>query len=270
MSERRSTTSQTPRWTREVTPPRLPRPTFWMRSALLIGVVASWVPLAFIARAYFATSSKPRIHIIQDMDNQPRFKTQAASELFPDRRAMRPRVEGTVARGRLDEDDHYHRGYRRRLDPASGQWTIEFFNGLPPQVRLDEALLRRGRERFNIYCAVCHGYDGYGNGPVNQRALELAELASTRKDIGSAWVPPTSLHTVRDREDGHLFNTITNGIRTMPGYGAQIAEADRWAIVAYVRALQLSQAVPADSLGPEETGMLPPLPAPATTRPAER
>ena len=99
---------------------------------------------------------------------------------------------------------------------------------------LTAPLLRRGRERFEIYCAPCHGLAGYGDGMVARRADRLME---------GTWVPPTSLHdpTVLARPDGHLFHTITAGIRNMPAYGPQIPEADRWAIVSYVRALQRSQ-----------------------------
>ena len=116
-------------------------------------------------------------------------------------------------------------------------WLKE--NPLP----LTAAVIARGRERFEIYCAVCHGNDGRGNGLVNRRAQKL---------LSSAWVQPSSLHqdtlyAIPDADgkipyaDGKLFNTITNGIRKMPGYASQIPTRDRWAIVAYVRALQASQ-----------------------------
>ena len=111
---------------------------------------------------------------------------------------------------------------------------------------MTEPLFRRGQRRFNIYCAPCHGLDGSGNGIVAQRARDKTEIAS-------GWVPPLSLHeqTVRDRPVGHLFNTITNGIRTMPPYGDQISPADRWAIIAYVRALQRSQQARLEDVPPE-------------------
>ncbi len=103
---------------------------------------------------------------------------------------------------------------------------------------MTQALVERGRDRFNIYCAPCHGLDGSGNGMVNQRAQELQE---------PKWVQPSNLTSdvVRARPVGHIYNTVNNGIRNMPGYGAQVPVEDRWAIVAYVRALQLSQAAPA-------------------------
>ena len=113
------------------------------------------------------------------------------------------------------------------------------------------ALLKRGRERFNIYCYVCHGYDGSGHGPVNQRALELKSIdTDANHPIGVTWTPAAQLTSdvIRAEPDGKIFNTITNGIRTMPSYRDQIPANDRWAIVAYVRALQLSQGGGPESL----------------------
>ena len=111
-----------------------------------------------------------------------------------------------------------------------------FVKGFPQQVKVDETLLERGRGRFNIYCAPCHGVDGYGRGAVAIRAEEIGNPLNVM-----------SLHdpAVRARPEGHLYNTVNVGIRTMPGYGGQIREAgDRWAVVAYVRALQVSQSAP--------------------------
>ncbi|MEM9367907.1 MAG: quinol:electron acceptor oxidoreductase subunit ActD [Planctomycetota bacterium] len=111
---------------------------------------------------------------------------------------------------------------------------------------LDEATLRRGQEQFHIYCAVCHGMNGRGNGLVNQRAQKI--LAST-------WTPPSNMHDPTLHQDkyadGKLFSTISNGIRRMPGYAAQIKARDRWAIVGYVRALQASQSASINDI-PEE------------------
>ncbi len=113
-----------------------------------------------------------------------------------------------------------------------GEWAREF----PPQITLDLSTLHRGQERFNIYCAVCHGQDGSGNGIVAKRARENSAIAT-------GWAPPSSLHDapVRDAAVGYHFNSITRGVRTMPAHGDQIPVADRWAIVAYIKALQLSQ-----------------------------
>lgn len=194
----------------------------WMKSVGLIVLAAAVVPPLWIARARSSKSPAPRVHLIADMDDQPKVKTQRASTLFSDGRAMRPVPAGTVARGQLQDDDHLLQGR------AAGDWATAF----PIDVSL--ATLRRGRERFDVFCAACHGLDGTGRGAVAVRAEELGE---------GAWVPPTSMHTeeVRQRPVGHLFNTISNGIRTMPSYASQIPVEDRWAIVAYVRALQRSQ-----------------------------
>ena len=203
----------------------------WIIAAAVIVTALALVPLALIARARMTTSPRPRVHLVPDMDSQPKFKPQSANPLFADGRAMRPPVPGTVphvptwaeAPGAKD---------------ATGQWLT----ALPLPVT--EPLLRRGQERFDIYCSPCHGLAGYGDGMVAKRADRLQE---------PGWTPPSSLHSevVRERPDGHLYNTISNGIRTMPAYGAQIPPQDRWAIVAYVRALQRSQNARPDDVPPE-------------------
>lgn len=216
--------------------PPMPR---WVWPALAVLTSLALIPFLLIAMARVTHSSEPRVEIIPDMDNQPKFKSQARNVLFADGRAMRPRIPGTIARGELHPDDHLHRGIE------NGVWAVRM------PMPITAATMARGRARFDIYCSPCHGAAGRGDGMVARRALELQQ---------GTWVPPSSLHTdlVRGREVGHLFNTITNGIRNMPGYGAQIAVHDRWAIVAYVRALQRSQHaaladVPEDERGRFET-----------------
>ncbi len=218
------------------------------KSAIIITtilIVLGSVPFALAAMARAVPSSRTRIHIIQDMDNQPKFRAQHANPLFADGRAMRPAVAGTVARGQLAADDHYDRGV---LD---GAWATTF----PPQVRVDLDLLYRGQGRFNIYCAPCHGYAGYGDGMVNQRAMELVNRAVN----GTTWVQPKNMHELLIREEpvGQTFNTITNGVRNMAGYAAQISVEDRWAIVAYVKALQRSQTADLNDLPPDQRTDLP-------------
>ncbi len=208
-------------------------------------IVLGSVPFALAAMARAVPSSRTRIHIIQDMDNQPKFRAQHANALFADGRAMRPPVAGTVARGRLEADDHYHRGI------VNDAWATTF----PPQVRVDLDLLYRGQGRFNIYCAPCHGYAGYGDGMVNERAMELVNLGLN----GTTWVQPKSVHEqlIREQPVGQTFNTITNGVRNMSGYAAQIPTEDRWAIVAYVKALQRSQSADLNDLPPDQRTDLP-------------
>ena len=215
----------------------LPKPPRTMVTVIVFLVVLSWLPLAWIARHRAMPSEQPRIHIFQDMDEQPKYEPQEPSPLFADGRAMRPRVPGTVARGELRADDHMYRG------KVDGEWAETF--PLP----VDRALLERGRQQYNIHCAVCHGYDGSGNGPIQKRVESLDDNAT------AGWVAPWPLageaslaQQVEGRADGHIFNTITNGLRNMPAYGTQIEVKDRWAIVAYVRALQVSQSIEVEKL----------------------
>ena len=203
------------------------------------------VPFALAAMARAVPSSHTRIHIIQDMDNQPKFRAQHANPLFADGRAMRPSVAGTVARGQLAADDHYDRGV------VDNDWATTF----PPQVQVNLDLVYRGQDRFNIYCTPCHGYAGYGDGMVNKRAMELVNRAVN----GTTWVQPKNMHEqlIREQPVGQTFNTITNGVRNMSGYAAQIPTEDRWAIVAYVKALQRSQTADLNDLPPDQRTDLP-------------
>ncbi len=198
----------------------------WVVPSIVILVCCSFIPLALTFLARSTNSPDPRISIIPDMDNQARYKPQMEATLFADNRAMRTPPPGTIARGQLHEDSHYYNGI------VNGEWATTF----PAQVELNDALLKRGQTRFNINCAMCHGEDGYGQSIIDKRATAIGAA-------NSSWISPPSYHTdtLRGRPVGHLYNTITNGIRTMPPYGPQISVDDRWAIVAYVRALQLSQ-----------------------------
>ena len=217
---------------------RTARPAWIAIGTLIVACLALFPPiLAYKARV--SKSSQPRIHIIQDMDNQERFKAQQPAPVFADGRAMRPAIPGTIARGdewALGLDPHYFDG---RVD---GDWATTF----PPRVEISEPLLRRGQQRYGIYCAACHGLDGGGNGIVAKRARDKTQ-------ISTGWVPPTSLldNIVRERSLGHIYNTITNGIRTMPPYADQIAVEDRWAIVAYIRALERSQNASIEDVPPD-------------------
>ncbi len=209
------------------------------KQILTILVLVSLIPLLLIARARLLDSEKTRLHIIPDMDRQPVYTSQAKGDFFPDGQAMRPSVVGTVARGELRADDAFYRGM------VDSVWVAEI------PMTLTTETLERGRERYNIYCAPCHGYSGMGDGAIAQRADQLQE---------GTWTPPSSLHTelVRPREPGHLFATISNGIRNMPPYGHQISEQDRWAIVAYIKALQLTQHAKLEDLPADEQSRLAP------------
>ncbi len=204
----------------------------WLILALSVLAALALIPVACIARARATHSPLPAIHLIQDMGRQPKYKLQQENPLFADDRADRPPVPGTVARGHLHADDRYWRGME------GGSYLTEF----PVPVTL--ALLHRGRERFDIYCSPCHGLAGSGDGMVAKRADALQE---------GTWVPPANLHTepYLSRPPGQLFDTIAHGVRNMPAYGPQIPVADRWAIVAYVKALQLSQDARIEDVPPE-------------------
>ncbi len=214
----------------------LPR---WIGMVMLTLAVVALIPPLLIARGRVMKSDKPRWHTFIDMDYQPKFKPQTTSTLFADGRADRLPVAGTVARGELRTDDRLYRGFQdggviptTTQDEDGQEISIPWVTEIP--LPISENLMQRGRQRFNIYCAPCHGRSGDGNGLVAVRARELQQ---------STWVPPASLHTdpVRQQAVGQLFNTITNGVRKMPAHGSQISVEDRWAIVLYIRALQRSQ-----------------------------
>ncbi|GIW77263.1 MAG: quinol:cytochrome C oxidoreductase [Phycisphaerae bacterium] len=216
---------------------RFPKPPFWLTSVILIGLCLSLLVFMSILRSRGAFSHLPRVHLIQDMDNQVKVKTQHASEVFADGLSIRPKIPGTVAWGQLKTDDHLYRGYSSTWNNSENKFQVRFLNGIP--VEITPNLLARGQTKFNTYCMPCHGYDGLGNGPVSVRATQLQQNGVA----GMSWVAPSNLTdaTIMARPDGHIYNTIVNGIRNMPGYGTQVTDVnDRWAIVAYVRALQLS------------------------------
>ncbi|MBT4524059.1 MAG: cytochrome c [Phycisphaerae bacterium] len=201
----------------------------WIKWTVIVITCAATIPLALIFRARTSFSDKPRIHFIQNMDNQPKYVSQEANALFLDGRAMRPRVEGTIPRNGMVNDTHLYMGV---VDDA---WATEY----PSALTVDHAFLVRGQGRFNIYCSPCHGVGGFGDGLVHHRANQLVETGVN----GTTWVAPKNLHedVIKEQQVGELFNTITNGVRTMSAYASQITTQDRWAIVAYIKALQLSQ-----------------------------
>ena len=176
------------------------------------------------------TFSHAPFHLFGDMDWQPKYHAEGESTFFPDQRQMRPLVEGTIARGSLHDDDPFYTG----MEPGT---TTFVRRGPRPMTK---ELIARGQERFNIYCSPCHDRTGSGDGMIVQRGYKQ----------------PPSFHDPRLRAvpDGYFFQVMTNGFATMPAYAAQVPPRDRWAIVAYIRALQLSQNatladVPADEQG---------------------
>lgn len=151
----------------------------------------------------------------RDMQDQPKYKPLGANRFFADGRDARPIPAGTIARDELNDADSLHTG------DANGA----FLDAIP--LKVDSNLLHRGQERFDIYCSPCHGRTGDGNGMVAQRGVKI----------------PADLHTDRLRQvpPGYVYQVIKNGYGAMGDYGDQIPVNDRWAIVAYVKALQLSR-----------------------------
>jgi len=160
-----------------------------------------------------------------DMWRQPKNDALESSEFFSDHMSARPLVPGTIARDHLREDDAFF----------TGRKSGKLMEGLPMPVTME--LLKRGQERFNIYCSPCHGRLGDGQGMISQRGFEL------KRPVGN-------YHTDRLRKMpvGHFYDVITNGYGAMFSYASRVEPQDRWAIAAYIRALQLSQhALPSDA-----------------------
>ncbi len=168
-------------------------------------------------------STKPPIEVFPDMDRQAKYKPEMESRFFADGRVDRPLPAGVVARGRtpsldpdyLRADDFLYRG-----KTADGQ----FARGFPPQLVISERFMARGRERYTIYCAPCHGALGDGQGVT--RGYGMVTTASYQDD------------RIRQMPEGEIFNTITNGKNTMFPYADKLVPEDRWAVIAYVRALE--------------------------------
>lgn len=175
----------------------------------------------------------------QDMHDAPRYEPLEASTFFADGRGSRTLVANTVARGMLREDEHLYQG------KVDGQLTDTF----PMPVTTE--VMARGRERFNVFCAPCHGRTGQGNGMVVQRGFRA----------------PPSFHDERLRTApvGYFYDVQTNGFGAMSDYAAQVPVADRWAIAAYIRALQFSQRATVGDVPPERRAELD-APAPQEAR----
>ncbi len=192
-------------------------------------------PASHLRRAALAAAAFAAIVLLagcrQDMHDAPRYKPLAESEFFADGSSARPLPAGTVARGQLREDKLFYTGR-----------TPEGSLALEVPVPVTTGLLRRGRERFDIFCSPCHGALGDGRGMVVERGYKQ----------------PASLHEERLRRApaGYYFYNITNGFGVMSSYASQIPPADRWAIVAYIRALQLSQNLDASRLSADERARL--------------
>lgn len=180
------------------------------------------------------TFEKPPIHLQQNMDFQKRYEAQESNAFFPNNRAMRKPVEGTVAKGELRTNEHLFVGKEGEDHVATLPSVDE--HGQP--IEIDQAFLERGQDRYGIYCTPCHGVAGAGNGMVVQRGM----------------LQPPALYEERllGMKVGYFYDVITNGVRNMKPYAAQIPVRDRWAIAAYVRVLQRSHHASIDQV-PDET-----------------
>jgi mono/diheme cytochrome c family protein len=182
--------------------------------------------------------------IREDMDEQPRHNAESSSDFFPDGSSARPLVEGTVARGFAHVDTWLYDG------KVDGQLAASFPDHYPTEIDGPfpthgedlRGILQRGQERFTIYCSVCHGQRGDGDGMIVRRGFPRP--------------PSYQSDRLRQAPVGHLFDVISNGYGAMYGYGDRVPPADRWAIVAYIRALQMSQATAADQLDPADAQAL--------------
>lgn len=183
----------------------------------------------------------------QGMYDQPKFESFERNPFFADHRAMRPQAPGTVARGQLRSDRHFYTGFSERRQPppvlfpvseTELERTLQRLASPEPADTFPFPVARehiaRGRERFEIFCAPCHGLAGAGDGIVVQRGFR----------------PPPSYHLERLRQapPGHFFDVVTRGVGAMSDLADRIPPADRWAITAYIRALQLSQWAPVEEL----------------------
>lgn len=210
-----------------------------------------FVLLAAVAGFRGQKGTKTPIEIFPDMDHQPKVKSQVPLGFFADGRGDRLPVPGTVPLGYampLSKDNPFpdegkYRGVRFSAgeDYAdTGRFGDRWGTGIPMPVTAE--LMQRGKERYTIYCGVCHGASGAGNGVAGQYGM--VAIASYHQD------------RLRNMADGEIFNTITHGKNTMLGYGANIPVSDRWAIVAYVRALQLARTATIDDVPLDERAKL--------------
>lgn len=175
-------------------------------------------------------SRKPPIELIPDMDRQPKLRPQTDTAFvgWADGLSSRKLVEGTVARGSAYEDNEFNTGQHPDRPPGSTNWVE-----VAP-VKFTESLMHQGQQKFNVYCAPCHGQQGDGKGVTSKLGMAVVANLHDARIVALA--------------DGEIFNTITQGKNLMGPYGANIDIADRWAVVAYMRALQRSRLATLDDV----------------------
>lgn len=244
----------------------------WLFFTAMAAILITLIPGAIVLNMRNSKSSSSRFHVFFDMDFQPKKKPQTSTTIFDDGRVQRPPVAGTIARGEIGNSDEFLFGYTPDEDVAFINNTQQRLVSLPQEgddveaaepaepdaetttaaqepklnfvsefpLSVDSDLLETGKREFEQNCAVCHGFGGYGDGLVSQRALDLAQ---------GDWLQPTSLHddAIQKQPIGQIYHTITNGKGKMGSYKASLTPQERWAVVLYVRALQRSHnAKPSD------------------------
>ena len=220
---------------------------------LRLSVLALAVAMAGLTGCRGSTSREPPVHLNPNMDTQDKYKSYRKSTFFKDQRTMRTPPKGTVAKGKLRANDALHCGKTNTTDCA-GHENGDYITKLP--IQLDMKVMKRGRDRYNIFCAPCHDKAGYGDGKVAVRSKYA--------------IKPPTFHSKRMGEMpvGQIYHTIAYGSKSkaMSGYLTQITDVkDRWAIVAYVRALQRSQSAKATRY--RKPAPPPPPPAPVVPAP---
>lgn len=229
----------------DLTDTKLPK---WLSMAGIMVAILLLLPPVMIFRAKGMVNNRPRLHFNPDMDWQIKFKPQTVSPiaddesapyLFSDMRSMRQPVAGSIPFGELEADSKFFHGLKDGQEATKdGEEDLAaYVTEFPQELVIDEEFLARGKLRFEIYCTACHGYAGQGDGLVNARAMALGQSGK------ATWTTAKSLHdpVVKDLKQnpvGRLYDTISNGRGTMGPYRAQITPEDRWAIVAYIKALQ--------------------------------
>jgi hypothetical protein len=183
------------------------------------------LPTSLVFRIVIGVGVATTLACRQDMHDQPKYIPLRESTFFNDNRSARPLVAGTVARGQLRDDVLLYTGKVNGADASVFPFPV------------DIGVMARGRERFEIFCSPCHGRTAYGDGMVVLRGFR----------------PPPTFHQdrLRDAPVGHFFDVITNGFGAMPDYASQVKVTDRWAIIAYVRALQLAEHASVSDVPPD-------------------
>ena len=222
------------------------------------GVCGALIPANIVARIELRRNNfnpKPRVHLFQDMDNQPRPYAQGASAIFADGHIARKQVGHTVAYGAYAAapetylqlaDENWAYGYE-----INGEDDRVYTDAFPARIALTEGTFNHGRELFNTNCATCHGGHGLGDGPIQQHAVDLVNAGTT----STGWVQVANL-TDDARQDyavGKIVEVIREGAGNMSGMSSTITIDDAWAIAAYVRVLQAQASSPSTVAAAEVT-----------------